>query len=161
MTSEVISPPLGHLIDPEGIAVLPGLVVGGADQVRVIGIADAGEDDADDAGGAAAQVLGQDAGGIAPGVDDLLHLLAGGLPDAGGVIDDAGHRGGGDARLPGDIIDGCLFVIHGHAPFPCAQGMLPAAALPRRAGRFSRARFFRTASRAGIRPFPLNRGILS
>ena len=102
----------GKLIEQQGIIPEPGFAVGRVYQLREIGISNPRQDDPDGPGFAAAKILGEGAGSVAMRVDDPLHLFPGRLPDAGKAVNDPGHRRGGNARLPGNIIDGGFLLVH-------------------------------------------------
>ena len=59
---------------------------------------------------------GQRRGGLAGAVAQPLHRLQDGGPpglgDAGGAAQDEGHQGLGDARAPGDVVDGGRSSVH-------------------------------------------------
>ena len=99
------------LEEPEAAAVLLRLPVGGVQNPVEIQIGDHGKHHGERSAPAALQVLGGEAGRIGVGVDDLLDLQAGGLLHMGVPADHPRDRGGGYARLTGDIIDGG-FSVH-------------------------------------------------
>ena len=93
------------------------LPVGRVENAVEIQVGNHGQHQGDGAAAAALQVLGGDAGGVGVAVDDLLHLLPCGLPDAGIPPDHPGNRCRGDPGLPGDIINR-YFPLHGSRSFP-------------------------------------------
>ena len=95
-----------RLEQAEAAAVLFRLPPGGVKDPVEIQVGYYGKHNRQGAAAAALQVLGGDAGGVGVGVDDLLHLQAGGFLYMRVLPDDARDGGGGDAGFPGNVVDG-------------------------------------------------------